>query len=372
MRILFLACLFLFLFAFPARTASSLPEILPLDAMIGQMVMVGFRGTGEENTPELRTVLDDIRNGRIGGVIYFERDWQTKKPGRNIVNLAQTARLSALLQKNAPLPLFIAVDQEGGRVRRFKAEHGFPTTPPAKQLGLGTPKETEEHALIMGRALRKLGINVNFAPVADVAVNPASPAIGGLGRAFSSDPRTAALHAGSFMAGLTRAGIIGSYKHFPGHGSSSADSHHDVTDITATWDEKELLPYANLPHNGPFMIMTGHLLHKKLDPLHPASLSRAVTNGLLRESFGWRGVVVTDDLEMEAVALLHPEKERIRLAIEAGADVILFGNNLKHHPEQGRRVHAAIRKLVDEGAVSRERIALSWSRIRALKTFLAR
>ena len=376
MRNILLSFYLLFVFTAAAlfmpgsAAASSLPETLPLNAMIGQMVMVGFRGTGDTSDPEMRTVLEDVMSGRIGGVIYFERDWQTKKRGRNIATLEQTARLSALLQKDAPIPLFIAVDQEGGRVQRLKGDHGFPETPSAEEMGKKTPGETKKSALLMGRNLKKLGINVNFAPVADMAVNPKSPAIGGIGRAFSANPKSAADHAAAFMGGLNEAGIIGSYKHFPGHGSSVADSHKKLTDVTETWSETELLPYRNLPKNAPIMVMTGHLMLRKLDAEYPASLSRAITTGLLREKLGWQGVVVTDDLEMDAIALFYSEKERVRLAIEAGVDIILFGNNLKHDPEQGRKIYGIIKTLVDDGTVSKERIAESWKRIRMLKSQL--
>ena len=370
MKILSQICCFLLLLAIlpvPAR-AGSLPQTLPLDAMIGQMVMVGFRGNGSPaDAPELRVTLEDIRSGRIGGVIFFDRDWQTKKRGRNITSTASLTTLCALLQKTAPVPLFIAVDQEGGRVQRLRPDHGFPATPSAGELGKSTPENSRHAAYAMGKSLRGIGINLNFAPVADVAVNSKSPAIGALQRAFSADPALAAKHAAAFMQGLTEAGVIGSYKHFPGHGSAVADSHHKLTDITDTWSEQELIPYADLPANGPFMIMTGHLMHRGLDPRYPASLSRSVTTDLLRNKFGWQGVVITDDLEMDAINLFYPFEERIRLAIEAGVDIILFGNNLQYHPEQGRRVHETILKLVRNGTIPPERIAESWHRIRALK-----
>lgn len=339
--------------------------------MIGQMVMTGFRGDGTNpNDPELRAVLEDIRAGRIGGVIFFDRDRQTRKRGRNITSTKQTARLCALLQKNAPIPLFIAVDQEGGRVRRLRPEHGFPDTPSARELGGKSPEETRKTAQAMGAALKKIGINVNFAPVADVAIHPESPAIGALGRAFSGNSEEAADHAAAFMEGLAAARVIGSYKHFPGHGSAAADSHHALTDITGTWSEAELALYKRLPANGPFMVMTGHLMHKGLDAEFPASLSREITTGLLRNELGWQGVVVTDDLEMDAIDLFYSLEERIRLAIDAGVDIILLGNNLRHTPGQGRRVHAAIMELVRSGDISPERIAESWARIRTLKATL--
>ena len=365
-----LCCLIAMLCLCPpaVKAEKPLPEMLTLEAMVGQMIMVGFRGDGTAaDGPETETVLEDIRAGRIGGVIFFDRDWQTKKRGRNITSVAQLTKLCGLLQENAPIPLFLAVDQEGGRVQRLRLDHGFAPAPSAWELGKKTPAETEKTASSMGRALRRIGINVNFAPVADVAIEPEGPAIGALDRAFSSDPKNAAAHATAFMTGMAKTKIIGSYKHFPGHGSAKADSHHKLTDITETWREDELALYKTLPDNGPFMVMTGHLMHRGFDAEHPASLSLAITTGLLREKLGWQGVVVTDDLEMDAIDLFYPMEERIRLAINAGVDIILFGNNLRHNPEQGRRVHAIIMDLVANGEVSFTRIAESWSRIRALK-----
>lgn len=360
----------------PARAKpAKLPQTLSLDAMIGQMIMVGFRGTGTlPDTPEIHSLLEDVRTGRIGGVILFDRDWESGKRGRNIVSVAQVARLTALLQKNAAIPLFIAVDQEGGRVRRLQPKHGFMDTPSARDMGRLAPERTLETARNMGSALRKVGINVNFAPVADVAVNPDSPAIGGIGRAFSADADVTAAHAASFAQGLAETGVIGAYKHFPGHGSAGADPHYKLTDITATWNERELTPYTEkyLKMDAPVMVMTGHLLHRKLDPDLPSSLSRKVTTGLLRERLGWRGVTITDDLEMGAIDSFHTMEERILLAIDAGADIILFGNNIHHHPEQGRRVHAIITAMVASGRVKPERIAESWQRIRMLKEWISR
>ncbi|MDR3074297.1 MAG: glycoside hydrolase family 3 [Deltaproteobacteria bacterium] len=350
-----------------ARAASGpFQQPLSLDAMIGQMLMTGFRGDGTADTAEFRAVTQDVRAGRIGGVILFDRDWQTKKRARNIRSTAQLTALCAFLQKNAPIPLFIAVDQEGGRVQRLRPEHGFPATPSASELGTGTPAETRKAARALGKRLRRIGITLNFAPVADVAVAPEGPAIGLLGRAFSRDAEQVAAHAAAFAEGLGQAGVIGCYKHFPGHGSAAKDSHHGLTDITASWSEDELVPYAALPR-APLMVMTGHLLHEGLDPQYPASLSRAITSGLLRERLGWNGVVVTDDLEMDAVAQFHSLEDRIRLAVSAGADIILFGNNLQYHPERSRRLHAALKNLVESGRIPPERIAESWARIRALK-----
>ena len=373
MRTLFLLLGVALVLTFSSATAFArkpLPRSLPLEAMIGQMLMVGFTGDGTApKNRNLQNILEDIRAGRIGGVILFDLDWQTKKRGRNIVSTSQVKALTTLLQKNAPVPLFIAVDQEGGRVQRLREGHGFSETPSAESLGKGTSKATYQTAQKLGKGLRDLGITVNFAPVADIATTADSPAIGRLERAFGADPTTVAEHAAAFAKGLAENGVASCYKHFPGHGSARADSHHTLTDITKTWSEAELLPYTpkHLPQGIPLMVMTGHLVHAALDPEHPATLSEAVTTGLLREKLGWQGVIVTDDLEMNAVHAFYSMEKRIALAVNAGADIILFGNNLQYHPEQGRRIHAILTQLVADGIISQERIVASWQRIRHLK-----
>jgi beta-N-acetylhexosaminidase len=338
--------------------------------MIGQMIMTGFRGTGDDmQTGDMPVLLEDIQAGRTGGVILFERDWETGATGRNITSVPQVARLSALLQRHAPIPLFIAVDQEGGKVRRLKPEHGFPPMPSAGQLGALPPGMTRVAGLSAGRALAEAGINLNFAPVADVGINPSGPAIAKLDRAFSADPETSAAHAAAFASGLGRAGVIAAYKHFPGHGSAEQDTHQGITDITATWQRAELRPYLreSLPTGVKLMVMTGHLMHRDLDPWLPASLSRRITTDLLRNELGWEGVVITDDLNMEAIAAHYSLKETIRLAVEAGADILLFGNNLRHDPLTARTAHALLMELVEAGDIDESRIEESWRRIRTLK-----
>ena len=354
-----------------ARAATfSVPENPSLDVMAGQMVLVGFRGTGEAPLVEdIALLREDIRKGHIGGVILFDYDVQTKKRGRNVRSLGQVAKLVAMLQQEARIPLFIAVDQEGGRVERLRAEHGFVSVPHARALGAKKPEETQARALEQGRALRKLGINLNFAPVADVDVNPASPAIGAYNRAFSEKSGIVAAHAAAFAKGLAAAGVASSYKHFPGHGSAAADSHKSMPDITATWTEDELVPYlpGSIPADLPLMVMAGHVYNRALDPVYPATLSHAVITDVLRVRLGWKGVVVTDDLDMDAVTQHYTQEESIRLAVNAGADIILFGNNLRHAVDQGRTVHATLVQLAQQGAIPRARIQESWNRIVALK-----
>ena len=335
--------------------------------------MVGFRGT-DANSQDVPRLLDDIRRGRIGGIILFDRDAVTKQRGRNIVSTTQVRALVNSLQRKAPTPLFIAVDQEGGRVRRLRPEHGMAEQPSAAALGKESPAHVFAAAKNMGTALAALGITLNFAPSADVGSNPESPAIAALERAFSPDAQTTALYARTFAQGLGQAGIIACYKHFPGHGSAKADTHLGLADISDTWSEAELVPYLpnQRPQGIPLMMMTGHLFHKGLDAQFPASLSHAITTGLLREKLQWDGVIITDDLQMQAIMAYHSREEAIMLAVNAGADIILFGNNLVYEQDLGAKLHAELVRLVETGKIPQKRILESWKRIMALKEHMPR
>lgn len=336
--------------------------------MAGQMIMTGFRGSGEApNSEEMQLLLQDIRAGRIGGVILFEPDYLTQKP-RNIFSVSQTAALAAMLQTEARTPLFVGVDQEGGKVRRFKEKHGIAPTPSAAALGKGMPESTRKEALRLGKALRAAGINLNFAPCLDVNRNPNSPAIGALDRSFSPDPKKVAAHGKAFAQGLSAAGVIPCYKHFPGHGSARGDSHLGLTDISSVWSPQELEPYRRiLPQTPPAMIMPGHIVHRDKGGDLPASLSPEIVSGMLRGDLGWQGVVVSDDLQMQAVEGRYSMEEAVRLAVLAGTDILLFGNNLRHDPKQGRKAHAALLDLARQGRIPEARIRESYDRIMALK-----
>lgn len=359
------------LLALPSRRCGPDDTAGPsLEVMAGQMIVCGFRGTDENPLSEdLVLLLEDIRAGRVGGVILFNVDAVTRQPGRNVVSLEQVGRLAALLQKEAPIPLFVSVDQEGGRVRRLREEHGVPATPSARELGARDPRNTRQEAEKLGALLHHAGINLNFAPCLDVDVNPRSPAIGDKDRSFSADPKIVAAHGRAFAEGLFSAGVIPCYKHFPGHGSAAEDSHLGVTDISRTWIEEELAPYRELlPGAPPSMVMVGHVLHEELSGDLPASLSPRTIQKYLREDLGWQGVVITDDLQMQAVEGSLDRKEALRLAVLAGVDILLSGNNLRHDPQEARAMHAALVDLARNGEIPEGRIRESYKRIMALKS----
>jgi beta-N-acetylhexosaminidase len=358
------------------------PPSPELRRMAGQMLLVGFRGAEPASgTPEELPILNQVAALNLGGVILFDRDAALKSPQRNVAGPEQLRRLTAALQAAAravgsPV-LFIAVDQEGGRVQRLRPRHGFAETPPASELcpsGESGPDTAPALAAgkQVGATLAGVGINLDFAPVADVNVNPANPVIGGLGRSFSADPAHVAACAGAFARGLKSQGLLSAAKHFPGHGSSTTDSHLGYTDVTATWTETELLPFRELTRqNLADMVMTAHVFNARLDKDHPATLSRPVIHGLLRGRLGFQGVVVTDDLQMRAVAAHYGIKESVRLIVGAGADVLLIGNNLDYDENIAAKTLDALMELVAEGQVSPERIRQSHARILELKRKMA-
>ena len=368
-----LACgviLCLLLGAAPRVGAGQAPDDLrpqpSLSAQVGQMIMLGFRGLRVGPGDRIVT---DIQEGRVGGVLLFDYDVKLDRPVRNIKNATQLRDLIRDLQTAARRPLFVALDQEGGRVARLKPRHGFPTFPGARELGKRQdPALTRATGRDMGALLSELGFNCNLAPVVDVNVNPSNPAIGRLGRSFSREPREVVVQARAFIQGLKAEGILSCLKHFPGHGSAYNDSHLGLTDVTDTWEPRELLPFQELIRSGQAdMIMTGHLFNARLDPEYPATLSPLVIHGLLRRELGFSGVVISDDLQMKAISAHYSLRETVRRSINAGVDILLFANNLEYDPEIAAKVQALVLDLLAAGEIEAEAIRAAWSRIRALK-----
>ncbi|MDN7023826.1 glycoside hydrolase family 3 [Methanoculleus sp. FWC-SCC1] len=342
-------------------------DALTLEEKIGQMLMVGFRGSTVDADSQIAR---DIAAGRIGGVILFDRDVALGSNERNIKDPGQVRALTAELQGYAAtIPLFIAVDQEGGKVCRLKEAYGYPPTVAAAVLG-GQNNETATRAA--GRSLaamvRESGCNLNFAPVVDLNVTADSPAIGKLGRSFSADPDVVAANAGWIIDEHHAEGVMTAIKHFPGHGSALADTHAGFTDVTATWTEEELLPYRTLiDRNLPDMVMTAHVYNANLDPDYPATLSHATVTGILRERLGYDGVVVTDAMDMGAIHDNYDLEESLRLSINAGCDIFLFANNLVYDEAVAEKAVGIVKSLVAEGKISEERIDESCTRILRLK-----
>lgn len=332
-----------------------------LDLWIGRMTMLGFRGMTLEESDHL---LRDLREHHTGGVILFDYDVPNREPVRNIESAEQVRRLTRQIREAARPGILIAIDQEGGRVARLKETRGFERGLSAQDVaaaGLDTARAVYAR---QARQLAELGINVNFAPSVDVNLNPDNPVIGSLGRSFSADPDQVTSFAAVVLDALRAEGVMGVIKHFPGHGSSREDSHHGLTDVTPYWERSELLPFARLTSDGRARaVMSAHVMHRGIDPDAPATLSPAFLDGMLREEMGFDGIVFSDDMQMGAIREEFGLEEAVVRAVQAGVDVLVFGNNSVYEADIVPRVHAILREAVREGRVPAQRLRESARRI---------
>lgn len=368
MRILFLIIPLLFTLLSGSCTQTN--NRTSLDEKIGQMLMVGFRGLEvNEQSPIVR----DIRDRNIGGVVLFDYDVPTQTPVRNIESPGQVEMLISDLRQLSPTHLLIAIDQEGGRVARLKPKFGFPNTVSARYLGsLDNRDSTLFYAKQQAKLLDSLGFNVNFAPVVDLNTNPENPVIGKLERSYSAEPGIVTKHARIVIRQHLEHGIIPVLKHFPGHGSAWNDSHKGIADVTDTWERIELRPYRDLIANDSIpAIMTAHVFNARLDSTYPATLSKPVLTGLLRDSLIYNGIIFSDDMQMDAIRTQYGLESAIENAINGGIDVLVFANNSVFEEDIAARAIQIIHGLVETGRVSRERIDRSYNRIRQVKRQLA-
>jgi beta-N-acetylhexosaminidase len=346
----------------PAETVAPTSDPEALRRKIGRLLMVGFRGlTIGPDDP----ITMALRAG-LGGVILFDQDSVTGI--RNIESPAQLAALTASLRAAAIGNLLIAIDQEGGRVSRLNPARGFPATQSAARIGAtDDPDQAFEAGRSMAATMAAAGIDLDLAPVVDVNVNPANPAIGALDRSFSDDPSVVAEMAEAEIHGLHEHGVRSAIKHFPGLGSATANSDKAYVDVTTTWSDGELEPFETLIAAGlPDAVMTGHIVNDAIDPGVPASLSVASIEGLLRGRLGWTGAVLTDDLGAEAIASRYARDEGVALALEAGNDLLLFANQTRYVPELAAELVEAIAALVASGRITETRIDASLERLNVL------
>lgn len=342
-------------------------DSLTLDEKIGQMLLVGFRGYTADDDSQIAR---DIAAGRVGGVILFDRDVALGSNERNINNPAQVRALTASLRGYAgKVPIFIAVDQEGGAVCRLKEARGFPATVSARSLGdLNNETATREAGQALAAMVAESGFNLNFAPVVDIDVNPDSPAIGRLNRSFSANATVVADNARWVIEEHHRQGVMTAIKHYPGHGSALTDTHEGFADVTETWSEEELQPYRDLiGRDLPDMVMTAHVYNAGIDPDCPATLSEATVTGILRERLGYQGVVVTDAMDMGAIHDTYDLRESLKLSINAGCDIFLFANNLVYDELIAQKAVGIVKELVESGEISEDRIDESCGWILRLK-----
>jgi beta-N-acetylhexosaminidase len=321
----------------------------------GQLLVGGF--PGEQIHEEFASL---VTEGVIGGAILFPS---------NPTSLEQLAdSMERLTSLTPPWPLWVAIDQEGGRVQRLRAP--FPQLPPMRTFGDARKKTLAQRAgHLIGESLRLFGIQQDYAPVLDVDSNPANPIIGD--RSFSRDPSTVARLAAAFIDGLQTAGVAACGKHFPGHGDTGSDSHLELPTLPhdrARLDEIELVPFRAAVRADVAAIMTAHILFPALDAEHPATLSERVIEPLLRKELGFDGVIVSDDLEMRAIADHYGIEDAAVRAVRAGCDQLI----ISERPSLMRSAHRALVDAVERGSLEKRRLFEAAERVRRLKATFAR
>ncbi len=358
-KILFLAAI---CFWISANGQTEIPDD-SLDLMIGQMIMVGIGDFNEAKSSE--PIFKELESGLIGGVALFEKNLSAKD------TRSELAKLILKIQKSAEIPVFVGIDEEGGRVTRMKEKYGFSKKVSAQYLGeLDNSDSTLYYAQETAQQLDSFGINMNYAPVVDVNLNLENPVIGNIERSYSPDYKKVIDHASAVVSMHITNNVVPVLKHFPGHGSSKNDTHLGITDVTKTWQFEELYPYKALIDSGAVKaIMTAHIVNESLDRTKmPATLSKRVVTDMLRDFLGYEGVVVSDDMQMGAIKNEFGLEDAIRMGIEAGLDVLIFANNVKDYDMvSATEIHKIIKDLVAQNVVSRDRIFQSYSRIMKLK-----
>lgn len=322
------------------------------------MIMAGFEGT--VLTPQTE---DLIRNRHIGGLILF---------GRNYENPDQLLRLirdlQALALSSSSTPLFISVDQEGGRVARLKKP--FTEYPPVCCLGnAGSDDLAYRFGKALARELKSVGINKDYAPVLDVNTNPKNPIIGD--RALADRPEQVARLGVSIIRGFKEEGVIPVGKHFPGHGDTLLDSHLDLPCVTrdaASLEQTELQPFVQAIRAGLEIIMTAHVIYTAWDAEYPATFSRAILQNILREKLGFQGIILSDDLEMKAIEHHFPFESLPVLGIEAGLDQFMICNNM----DKVKALQDQMIVDLERGRISVERVKHSVQKILAVKNRIDR
>lgn len=327
------------------------------------MILIGFPGTSVDSA-----VLSEIREGKVGSIIIFEKNI----PKTN--SFVALKKINWTYQQAATIPLLISIDQEGGKVNRLKDKYGFPKSITAFEMGKNASLDSVRfYSEATASTLAGLGINVNFAPVVDLVANPNNPIIAKFGRAFSASEDTVTMMAKEVVKMHRKMGVITALKHFPGHGSSKDDTHLGIADVTTTWSERELKPYQYLIDSGyADAVMTSHIVNRNLDKNgNPGTLSYDILTGVLRNRLRFNGVIFTDDMQMHAITKHYGLEEAIKLAINGGVDIMTFSNNIQGSDVRTvDRVHEIIRKMVQDGVIKKERIDESFKRIMKLKSQL--
>ncbi|HET7577856.1 MAG TPA: beta-N-acetylhexosaminidase [Bacillales bacterium] len=327
---------------------------MTLDEKIGQLVMVGINGTkANDQTRQL------IQQYHVGGVILYGNNIQT--PSQSVKLINQLKAINAKAEN--PLPLFISVDQEGGRVERMPDE--IVNLPSNEKIGnVNDPHFSYKVGQLIGQELQDFGFNMDFAPVLDIRSRSAKSVIGD--RSFSSDKQVVSRLGVATMRGIQSQNVVSVIKHFPGYGGATIDAHTGLPKEKYGIDrlmKTEWYPYQKAIAAGADTVMVTHILLPQLDSHFPASMSRSIITGMLRNKLGFDGVVITDDMTMGAIAKHYSIDQAAVQAVKAGADIVL----VSFHPDEQISVIKALKHAVQNGDISEERINKSVERILRLK-----
>lgn len=316
---------------------------------VGQLLMIGIHGT---------TLNDDakfmLNEYRVGGIILFDRNMESKYQVKTLIADINKAGKSAGLT-----PLFLGIDQEGGTVARM--EDQLIKVPPAEELGKAPIEQAASLAKQSGAELKDLGFNINFAPVADLGLT--------YGRSYSTSPDEVVRYAGAVGKAYDEAGLWYSYKHFPGIGKIDVDLHADTSIVPVSKetllseDTKVFIDLIKQSKPNTYTIMVSHAMYPQIDPDHPASLSKAIITDWLRKDIGYNGVVVTDDMDMGALAKHYTFGDMAVQSILAGSDILLVCHEYEHMQE----AYNGLMKAVKDGRISKERLDESVKRILLMK-----
>ena len=332
---------------------STLIEAMSTEEKISQLFILSL---GSKNSGTSESLAEFVSNSAAGGFILFTE---------NITTVEGTRAFTDALNEHSVIAPFIAIDEEGGVVSRLRSAGlpGYTPQPTAREIGAsGDSNNAYSAGYYIGQTLNLIGVNLNFAPVADVLTNPRSTVIGS--RAFSTEPETVAYMASAFQAGLRSQGILSSPKHFPGHGNTADDSHFGRAIIASDIEHLrtvEFLPFERLIAEGAEFVMTGHLLVPEVSNTEiPTSLCEFFVTELLREELGFHGIIITDAMNMGAITDEFNSAEAAVLAILAGTDMILM-------PEDFEQAAYGILQAIEAGTISIERIEESLVRILTAK-----
>ncbi|WP_217596858.1 beta-N-acetylhexosaminidase [Cohnella sp. GbtcB17] len=328
---------------------------MSLEEKVGQMILAGFEGTAAPDASTLRMIRED----RIGGVILYKDNIADASKTVKLINAIKAANVKA---GNAPI--FVSVDQEGGKVSRLPSS--YKKIPEAAVVGkTGDEKLATRMGELLAREVRSAGFNVDFAPVLDINSNPDNPVIGT--RSFGGTAELTTRMGLAAMRGLREEGVVSVVKHFPGHGDTAVDSHLDLPVLNKTADQLaklEWVPFKAAIGEQADAVMVAHILFPEIDPDAPASFSKVIIGDQLRGKLGYKGVVITDDMTMGAIAKHYDLADAAVKSVSAGSDILLVA----HGYDVERKVYKALLNAVKGGKLTEARIDESVTRILTLKS----